>query len=596
MKRILLFILCASLLLAATACRRNEPTEDTVGSDIPPQAPATEEENDETDTTPDPKPSPTPAPSVGGVSLESLLLNRESLFAEGISEGLAAADYTLRIPEGSETYSLEISGWVGFDQAIDAFGYRMDSGEVVYGLFATHTEEAVYEAGGQHARRFTVTVPLLDLQAGTHTVSFPVRLSDGSVEFLLPDLTLIFEGVEVDASIPYHSSLTRLEDKTYEGRGGSTVGGMDIIDATTDGVIPGQDRQLAVSGWLAVDGGVERYVWSADGVTWYPAQTNGVTGEPAEGHFASLGFEDATANALFTDLILDLTPCAGRTVAVTVGGVPQSAPDRVVPFLTVTGVRVSERLGDLELTYLTRADYNKEGTDLATSDLCYLFEVNYGAGDLRHVTLHDGGLCYCYEGIHSFQTLADGYFAMTAEVTSMKGCAFLFVRATKTVQSVEEVPIPLHNFYETDGAGLCGGAGIYARLEQGTLTLVIKALDPSAPYRVKNCSFEFPAEGDRLTLADDGSTVYVLVDGREITRVVIDGYTEYPTHFARVAPSVQFAATATVTLPDGRTETVRDTLVAATARSYFGAAVRGGGIHFTELSVVPFSEMEGETD
>lgn len=591
MKRILLCILCAlicaSLPLGAVSCRRGETPEDTEESGALTDPPAPEESGDETAETP----APPSESSVRGSGLDSLLLNREPLFADGVAEGLAAADYTLRIPEGGETYSLEISGWIGFTQAVDTFGYRLD-GETVYGQFATYTEEAVREAGGEYALRFTVTVPLFDLKAGGHTVTFLAKLADGSTVSILPDVTLIYEGVEVDVSIPYHSSLTRLEDTAYEGRGGSTAAGMDVIDATLDGVSIGQDRLLAVSGWLAVAGGVERYVWSADGVTWYPALTNGATGEPSEGYFASLGFENATANALFSDLILDLTPCAGKNISVTVGGVPNGAPDRVVPFITVTGLNVPQRLEELDYTYITRADYNEEGTDLASSDLRSLFEVCYGAGDLRHVTLHDGGLCYCFEGIHSFQTLADGCFAMTAEITSMKGCSFLFVRATREVRSVDEVPIPLQNLYETDGLGLCGGAGIYAKLSDGVLTLVVKALDPTAPYRIRNHVYEFPATGDRLTLADDGSTVYVLVDGREITRVVIDGYAEYPEHFARVAPNIQFAATATVTLPDGTTEVIRDTLVAATAQSQFGVAIRGGSIHFTELSVVPFSEMK----
>ena len=587
--RIVCLLLCATLSLAALSCRRGRTPEDTTNRETFAEAPDTEEGGGTV------QPPPPPS-SVRGAHVDGLILNREALFAGGTAEGPAAADYTLCVPEGTETYAVELGGWIGFDRPVDAFGYCLDGGETVYGLFATYTENNVKLVGGEHALRYVITVPLFDLKAGAHTVSFLARLTDGSVEFILPDLTLVYEGVAVDASIPYHASVTRLEDRIYENRGGSTAGGMDILDATLDGVQLGQDCCLALEGWLALSGGVERYVWSADGVTWYPARTGGITGEPSAGHFAALGFENAAGNALFPELILDLTPCAGKNTAVTVGGVPQNAPDSVVPFLTVTGVNVPERLGDLDFTYLTRADYNKEGTDLASSDLRYLFEVNYGAGDTRHVNGHNGALCYCYEGIHSFQTVADGCFALTAEVNAMTGCSFLFVRGTKQVRSVDEVPIPLHAFYETDGTGLCGGAGIYAKLSGGVLTLVVKALDPSAPYRIQNHIFEFPAKGNRLTLADDGSTVYVRVDGREITRVAIDGYAEYPEHFQNVSPYVRFAAAATVTLPDGRTEVIHDTLVAATARSHFGVAVRGGGIHFSELSVVPFSEVGISTD
>lgn len=585
--RIVCALLCAAISLAAFSCSRGKTPEDTTDHETFTEAPDTEESGG---TDQPPSPPPAPPSSVRGTRLDSLILNRKALFEDGLAEGLAAVDYTLSIPEGTENYALELRGWIGFDRPIDAFGYRLDGGDTVYGLFATHTEDNVKLAGGEHALRYVMTVPLFDLKAGAHTVSFLARLTDGSVESVLPDLTLIYEGVTVDASIPYHASVTRLEDKTYENRGGSTAGGMDILDATLDGILIGQDCRLALEGWLALSGGVERYVWSADGVTWYPARTGGATGEPSSGYFSSLGFENAAENALFSDLVLDLTPYAGRNIAVTVGGVPKSAPDSVVPFLTVTGVNLPERLEDLSYTYLTRADYNKEGTDLASSDLRCLFEINYGAGDTRHVNTHDGTLCYCYEGIHSFQTVADGCFTFTAEVNAMTGCSFLFARGTKQVRSVDEVPIPLHTFYETDGTGLCGGAGIYAKLAEGVLTLVVKALDPYVPYRVKNHIFEFSAEGSRLTLADDGTTVYVLVDGKEITRVVMDGYAEYPEHFRIVAPYVQFAATATVTLPDGKTQVIHDTLVAATVRSHFGVAVRGGGIHVSELSVIPFSE------
>jgi hypothetical protein len=438
----------------------------------------------------------------------------------------------------------------------------------------------------------------VDLKAGSHTVTFVARLADGRVLPLLPTLNLPREGLTVDAARPFHSSLTHINGQgphgslSYEGRGGNPDRGVDILDASLDGHKVDQDRLLRVSGWLAVEGGVDRYVWSADGICWYPAETNGSAGEPSEGYFAQLGYGNATENAVFTDLVLDLTPFHERNVAVTVGGVPKDAPDTVVPFVTVTGLNVPYLPLDIGFSYASDVKSNAADCDLASSDLAQFFEFSYGAGDLRHVIEQDGQPLYAYQGIHSFQASMNGRFAMTAHIREMTGCSFLFVRGTKQVRSVDEVPIPLHAFYETDGTGLCGGAGIYAKLSEGTLTLVVKALDPYAPYRIQNHTFEFPAAGNRLTLADDGCTVYVLVDGREITRVAIDGYAEYPQHFQTVAPYVQFASTVTVTLSDGRTEVIHDSLVAATVHSHFGVAVRGGGIHFSELSVIPFSEAK----
>lgn len=595
LKRLLCLLLAAALPVGFLSCRGKESTDSGSAAESTafPESPVTGEPGGGGHDTSRPAPDDS---FLVARSLERLILDGNSLVEGDISAGLEAVNHTVSIPEGKQVTYLELTGWAGYTMAVDAFGYSVDGGDITYGLFATHTEEEIRRAGGEYARRFTVTIPLLSLKAGTHTVRFLVRLADGTVVPLMEELRIRLESVTVDPTVAYHSSVTSLggdipEDaKAYEGRGGNVNRGVDIIDATLDGVSIGQNRRLTVSGWLALEGGVERYVWSADGVTWYPAESNGETGEPSVGHFASLGYENAASHALMNDLTLDLTPCAGRNAAVTVGGVPQNAPDRVVPFLTVTGLEIPIAPADIDFSYLTYAHYNDEGIDLASSDLRHLFDVHYGAGDLRHVTRHDGELCYCYAGIHSFQTQTDGCFAITAKATVMTGCSFLFVRATKEVRSVDEVPIPLHAFYETDGTGLCGGAGIYAQLSEGVVTLVIKALDPGAPYRIRNCVYRYSAEGERLTLADDGYTVYVLVDGREITRVTVRGQTEYPEHFERVAPYVRFASSVTLTLPDGKTETIRDTLVASTVHAHCGVAVRGGTIHFTELSVLPFSE------
>jgi hypothetical protein len=185
----------------------------------------------------------------------------------------------------------------------------------------------------------------------------------------------------------------------------------------------------------------------------------------------------------------------------------------------------------------------------------------------------------------------NGTFAMTAHIQEMRGCSFFFVRGTRTVQSVDEVPIPLSNFYETDGLGLCGGAGIYAKIADDTLTVVIKGLDPTANYRIKNHTFYFPSKGDTLTMADDGRTVYIFVDGQEITSIKLNGETEYPEHLASVAPAIKFAETAEILLANGQVATVHNTLVASTCNAQCGAAVRGGGVYFDRITVEPVSEF-----
>ena len=588
-KRALCILLALLLLTVTVSCRRGDPPDDLL-PDSDTTAPA--------DSSSPPSvqlPAPPPSTRVS-LHVDALTLNDTPCFDGDILTALEAAGYALITPQAPFLTSLTLSGWVGYSMAVDAFGYAVDGGEPVYGLFATHTEQAVKDAGGAYALRFTVTVPLLSLRPGAHSISFLVRLADGSVTHLLEPITIPLTGPDVDITRPYHSSLTHVNGQgpngspAYTDRGGSIDKGQDILDATLNGHKPDQDRILRLSGWVALEGGAERYVWSADGLNWFPAATNGQTGEPSAGYFAELGYENATENATFTNLALDLSPYHDRTVAVTVGAIPKDSPDTVVPFITLTGLQVPHLPVDIDYTYVSSIENDEIGDDLATSDLSYLFQFCYGAGDIRYVTERDGNPVYAYEGIHSFQASMNGTFAMTAHIVEMKGCAFLFVRGTRTVRSVVDVPLRLDNFYETDGLGLCGGAGIYAKLADGTLTVVVKGLDPHADYRIKNHTFYYSASGSELTMADDGRTVRILVDGEEITSIRLTGETEYPEHFASVSPYIKFAETAEIYLADGRTEVISAPLVASTCNAQSGVAVRGGGIYFDRITVQPYGE------
>ncbi len=599
-KRLLTLCLAVLLLCLAASCRQGGDSEgDTAGTGAESVFPNTDPVSEPFESLPEttePQPDPEPEAVTVPHGYDSLTLDGKPCFEGDIHAGLKAADYILRIPEGETVTSLALTGWIGFSRAVDSFGYRIDGGEAVYGLFSTYTEEEIRELGGDYALRFAVTVPLFELKPGAHTISLLARFLDGTEEPILDTLTISLEGVTVDPAIRYHSSLTHIGGQgangsdAYVGRGGSVERGVDVIDAKLNGHTVAQNGRLKISGWLALEGGVERYVWSADGLTWYTAQSSSQSGEPSEGHFASLGYENAAGNALFTDLTLDLSPCQSRNIAVTVGGVPKNSPDKVVPFVTITGLDIPFRAQDIDFSFLSSADSNPEGTELSASDLSYLFDVTYGAGNLRHVNEHDGALCYCYSGIHSLQASMSGRFALTAKLNAMEGVSFLFVRATRAVVSVDEVPLTLNNFYETDGLGLCGGAGIYAKLADGTLTVVIKSLDPKAAYRIRNNTYEFPAQGTSLTMADNGDRVYILVDGRVITHITIEGTKEYPEHFAAVSPYILFASTVSIMMPNRQEVAVANPLVAATCLSHCGIAIRGGTIHFSELSVIPFAD------
>jgi hypothetical protein len=181
----------------------------------------------------------------------------------------------------------------------------------------------------------------------------------------------------------------------------------------------------------------------------------------------------------------------------------------------------------------------------------------------------------------------------------MSGTSFMFTRGYYRVvsDSLREHHDPsigrflIHNFYETDGAGAMGGAGIYARLSDGVLTLMVKYYDPSNITRVGNALYYIPCEGETLTMLDDGYTVEVLVDGECYATVVPEGSQVYA-DVTESLPRNDFAKTATVILMGGETHTLQNTLIAATLYSQCGLAVRGGTVTFSSLSILPLTEAK----
>ena len=597
-QRFLILLLSTILLATASGCRKNPPTTDgeTTQDAITLPSDTSGSPSDTGSNTP--SAPPPPAQELVSSAMTELLFNEKAYFPDGEADkSLTDMQYTMTMAEGTQAVSLTLVGWVGYNLSVDSFGYRINEESPVYGNFSFSANEEAVAVGGAYTLGYRITAPLFDLPTGTHTVTFVARLADGSVVEVYHPLTLVLEGLLPQTDTPYHAALTHVNGKgpgvanAYSNRTGSLADGAITINGPADGIIVADDGTLRVSGWLAVDGGVDHYAWSADGLTWYAITDNGASGEPSEGHFSGLGHTNATDHALMKDLTLDLSVKDGQTFSLMLGGVPKNNAEGVVPFLVIQDIFVPNQPTDIPYSHTVEAKDNAIGTDFKESTLTELFNMRYGAGETHAILDANGVPCFAYDGIHSFQNPTEGKYAMTVSVEAMTGCSFFFVRGTQMVNSVVSVSLPLDNYYETDGTGLCGGAGIYVKLSDGKLTVVIKGLDPSVDYRIRNYSYEFSVSGRQLTMADDGKTVYILVDGKEITHITMNGARSYPEHFQRIQPAIQFAATATITLQDGSTATVTDTLVASSCMAECGAAIRGGSIYFTRVEMVPFSEF-----
>ncbi len=77
----------------------------------------------------------------------------------------------------------------------------------------------------------------------------------------------------------------------FDYRGGNSLKGIDKFNHNATTLSGGK---LVFSGWTVVDGGIEKFVWSIDGITWYDAV-------PHKGGMGDLGDAHITATQSYTD-------------------------------------------------------------------------------------------------------------------------------------------------------------------------------------------------------------------------------------------------------------------------------------------------------
>ena len=83
-----------------------------------------------------------------GHSFDTFYVNGEMYFPDGGADAkLDEINNTLTFASAAELENITLRGWIGFDQAIDSFGYYVDNYEFVYGEFKTATEDGVLAAG-----------------------------------------------------------------------------------------------------------------------------------------------------------------------------------------------------------------------------------------------------------------------------------------------------------------------------------------------------------------------------------------------------------------------------------------------------------------
>ncbi|MCR5056920.1 MAG: discoidin domain-containing protein [Clostridia bacterium] len=168
---------------------------------------------------------------IGG-SFDSFYVDGVLNFGQG--DGLASSklDAVNRTVE-SPVETFVIRGWIGFEEAIEAFGYKIGDADPVYDAsFLKPAEEAVQNAGGKNAKRFEISVPVSDVTE-TSAIVAVVKLANGEVVVL--DGSAAAAGVDVLINTSFTYSIKA-----------EVPEGSVLVDPETVEIKPGEDVVINV--------------------------------------------------------------------------------------------------------------------------------------------------------------------------------------------------------------------------------------------------------------------------------------------------------------------------------------------------------------
>ena len=206
------------------------------------------------------------------------------------------------------------------------------------------------------------------------TKEFDINMSTGEIIDTTPTIPEIYvdpssgyteANLEFGAQIDYINGISvglMAGSGDHFGIGGHTllshaIAGMDVTDSATV-----KGHYITLAGWCVIEGGVDSYVWSADGgKTWNKVEEYGVTparaGEPIIN--GALGRSNQTveftvandgANGTFqgsggnnpTGIACNLEEYKGQTVNIIFGVIPTKAQSAIQPLFYISNVEVAE--------------------------------------------------------------------------------------------------------------------------------------------------------------------------------------------------------------------------------------------------------------
>ena len=535
-------------------------------------------------------------------SFDTFYVNGTMYFPQdgGAGDKLTAQNNTLTFGAGDAHDSLGLRGWIGFNQAIDQFGYFIDNYSMVYGEYKQATEDGVLAAGGEFASRFQINVPLSELSAGTHMIGFVVKLEDGTVVRLRENLTVIIVPFTVDEEIILAA---RAGGTTPVVAPGQTMGQKYTVN--------GYLKQISVADMATYSDG-NTNTWNVKIWAWNTDYATTVAGEPLYSVDGENHSDNQTFNVLVPiekmitgDIYYEVSYLSGSGgftgwnaqgkavdgLETYIGGVFSDVHFASSVIVGVEGDPNEIKMDSHSFQSNAAGNFAEGATadvDLLNSDLANLFAVTYGQGDANHCYVkNNNGAYYWMSAFNSIRTTANGayVFALDSVYTDNPGFASMIVRANMTAN-------PEGQLYGADGGDAAGashgGSGIYVTMDGNNLVINIKSYADGAYASNK---FSAAVDSHDIKIADDGNTVYVLAGDKLVATIAISGTKDYS--IKNVAPDA-LAETVVITMADGTTQTVENAVVASRNNNgALGVATRGGGtITFSALSLMPFDSIE----
>ena len=150
------------------------------------------------------------------------------------------------------------------------------------------------------------------------------------------------------------------------------LGRQEMVDAVADQIQVTEKGRLIVTGWIALFGGVNKYVYritEGESVGEWMDAVGGSDAPHYESIFLQFGCFASEKNAAFQEnpLILDLNAYDGKTISIEIAAVPEIMQEARVTFLTIIDLAV-----DIPEASVVEGAYDIEGNPQSVQHVSYI--------------------------------------------------------------------------------------------------------------------------------------------------------------------------------------------------------------------------------